>query len=45
MLVLIRNVLQSIFFKKRSRNSLVVEWLRLGAFTAEGPGFNPWSGN
>ena len=26
-------------------NSLVVQWLGLGAFTAGGPGFNPCSGN
>ena len=29
------------------RNSLVVQWLGLGAFTAraQGPGFDPWLGN
>ena len=26
-------------------NSLDVQWLGLGAFTAMGPGFNHWSGN
>ena len=26
----------------REGNSLEVQWLGLGAFTAVGPGFNPW---
>ena len=26
-------------------NSLAVQWLGFGAFTAVGPGFDPWSGN
>ena len=33
------------FLKIIFRHSLVVQWLELGAFTAEGPGFNPWLRN
>ena len=31
--------------KHQNWNSLMVRWLRLTAFTAQGPGFNPWVGN
>ena len=31
--------------KAHKGNSPAVQWLGLSAFTAVGPGFNPWSGN
>ena len=32
-------------FKKQTQNFLAVQWLELHALTAEGPGFDPCSGN